>query len=258
MDGRVTTRVTGAVGEIIISNPDRKNAMSGSMWRELRECTIELQANDYARVVIVRGSDAMFVSGADISEFKPLRDDPESSTNYFLTMEDALNAIFNLTKPTIAAIEGHCIGGGVSIAVACDFRFASQDAVFQIPTARLGLTFPKESLRRLASLIGVTHAKRLLFTANVISATEAKAINLISENVDHDLRTGVDELCASIQDNAPLSIMTTKKMLNSFTGQDLELGELTKQYQTLTLSSRDFSEAINSLEEKRKPNFIGK
>lgn len=258
MIGRVTTRVTGSIGEIIISNPDRKNAMSNSMWRELRDSTTEMQANDYARVVIIRGSDSTFVAGADITEFREMRGDDEAISNYFSTVEDALLGVFNLTKPTIAAIEGHCIGGGVSIAAACDFRVSTQDAVFQIPSARLGLSYPGGSLRRIVNLIGITNAKYLIFTANAINARAAKTMNLITDVVEDDIRVGLDTISDAIIQNAPLSIAATKKILNALEECDAATDDLATQMASLTLSSRDFNEAINAFDEKRRPNFIGR
>ncbi len=258
MVGIVTTRVTGFIGEIIISNPDRKNAMSSAMWRELRNCAIDMQANDYARVVILRGADGTFVAGADLTEFKALREDTDSFTNYLSNIEDAVSAVFNLSKPTIAAVEGHCIGGGLAIAAACDFRYATTSSIFQIPSARLGLSFPEHSVRRIASLIGITNTKRLLFTAERITAQEAKEMGLVSDVIEGDIRAAFEHLCVAIQDNAPLSITASKRVLNGYISQDKDLDEISSQYAYLTVASRDFNEALTAMEEKRKPNFIGK
>ncbi len=258
MSQKVTTRVSGFIGEIVISNPERKNAMSLDMWRQLRIAADEMRANDYVRVVVVRGTNATFVAGADISEFRTMRQNGASGLEYDRITEEALVALAQIPKPTIAAIEGYCIGGGVSVLAACDFQVSDREAKFQIPSARLGISYPVGSLRRLVQLIGFANAKRLIFSAARISAAEALAIGLVSEVADNRVDERVDELARHLGENAPLAVLATKKLLETISGGYEVAAERSMELLELTLASADYAEALSAFEEQRKPNFQGR
>ncbi len=258
MSQKVTTRVSGFIGEIVISNPERKNAMSMEMWGQLRLAAEEMRANDYVRVVVVHGTNATFVAGADISEFRTMRQNGSSGMEYDRNTEDALSALVQIPKPTIAAIEGFCIGGGVSIAVACDFQVAHPDAKFQIPAARLGISYPLGSLGRLVNLIGSANTKRIIFTAARLDANEALSVGLVSEIASGDLDARVEELARQLGENAPLSILATKRLVASLGFANDALKDLAGELFELTLASADYAEALNAFDEQRKPNFQGR
>lgn len=258
MSQKVTTRVSGFIGEIVISNPERKNAMSFDMWSQLRIAADEMRANDYVRVVVVRGTHATFVAGADISEFRTMRQNGASGIEYDRITEEALVALAQIPKPTIAAIEGYCIGGGVSIVAACDFGVSDREAQFQIPAARLGISYPVGSLRRLVQLIGFANAKRLIISAARISAAEALAIGLVSEVAANRVDTRVEELARQLGENAPLAILATKRLLETISGGYEMATERSIELFELTLGSADYAEALSAFEEQRKPNFQGR
>ena len=260
MSGRVTTRVSGAVGEIVISNAEHKNAMTSEMWRQLRSAAEEMRANDYVRVVVVHGAEGTFVAGADIEEFRTMRQVGESAVEYDRITEDALAALATMPKPTVAAIEGYCIGGGVSIAVACDFQVADAGTRFQIPAARLGISYPLGSLRRLVAQVGAATAKRMIFTASMLEAPMALSLGLISQ-VSEDLTETIAELTMTLAEVAPLSIAATKALADALENPATDYAELEEEAARLgavTIASADYLEALDAFDEKRKPNFQGR
>ena len=258
MTPKVTTRVFGNIGEIIISNPERKNAMTYEMWRHLRMSVEELNANDYAKVVVVRGAGSTFVAGADISEFRTIRQTGTSGVEYDEATEAAVLALARTPKPTIAAIAGYCFGGGLAIATACDFQIADVDAKFQIPAALLGVSYPPRALERLIHMIGPSNAKRLIFTAARIDAQSALSLGLISEVAYNSVDLRVEEFARSLAENAPLSLRATKRLIEIILCKDDDLDEVGAQMSEMTLGSLDYSEALTAFEEGRKPNFQGR
>ncbi|MDA8117805.1 MAG: enoyl-CoA hydratase-related protein [Actinomycetota bacterium] len=260
MSGRVTTRVSGAVGEIVISNADHKNAMTSEMWRQLRSAAEEMRANDYVRVVVIHGAEGTFVAGADIDEFRTMRQAGDTAVEYDRITEDALVALATMPKPTVAAIEGYCIGGGVSIAVACDFQVADARAKFQIPAAKLGISYPLGSLRRLVAQVGASAAKRMIFTASMLDAGAALDAGLISQ-VSESLTDSIAELTVALTEVAPLSIAATKALADGLVNPAADYAALEEEAARLsaaTIASADYLEALDAFDDKRKPNFQGR
>ncbi|WP_329025064.1 enoyl-CoA hydratase/isomerase family protein [Streptomyces sp. NBC_00690] len=174
---RVTHSVTDGVATVVISNPAKRNAMTGSMWRELAELLGPLAGDRDVRALVLTGEGGTFCAGADIAA---LRGTGESSQSLAARAEEALAAF---PKPTLAAVRGHCVGGGCQLAAACDLRFAEEGALFGVTPARLGIVYPSSSTRRLVSLIGPSAAKYLLFSAELIDTDRALRTGLVDEVV---------------------------------------------------------------------------
>ncbi|MFE3019524.1 enoyl-CoA hydratase/isomerase family protein [Streptomyces sp. NPDC059256] len=174
---RVTHSVTDGVATVVISNPAKRNAMTGSMWRELAELLGPLAGDRDVRALVLTGEGATFCAGADIAA---LRGTGESSQSLATRAEEALAAF---PKPTLAAVRGHCVGGGCQLAAACDLRFAEEGALFGVTPARLGIVYPSSSTRRLVSLTGLSAAKYLLFSAELIDTDRALRTGLVDEVV---------------------------------------------------------------------------
>ncbi|CAG4920099.1 enoyl-CoA hydratase-related protein [Acidithrix sp. C25] len=258
MSGSVTTRVIGSIAEVLITNPERKNAISQDMWGQLDDSIRLVDSNDYVKVVIVHGGDGNFVAGADISEFKDLRQSGQSSHTYDENTEKALLRLRRTSKVTIALIEGYCIGGGVSIAVACDFRIGAANSIYQVPPARLGISYPLGSLSRLVELVGPTNAKWMIFTAARLSAVEAESIGLIRSVASEAIWEYVDDLARQISENAPLSIMATKRVIEALSNGGDSVADVANEMSEKTLSSRDYLEALEAFSQKRQPKFEGR
>src|SRR5215216_2869390 len=151
---KMLARKDGGVGYVIFNNPERHNAVSLDMW-DATSRILEGFANDEeVRVVVLTGAGGKaFVSGADISKFESERATLEATKHYNVTVEKAYSAIEDFPKPTIAMIEGYCIGGGLGLAVCCDLRICSENSRFAVPAAKLGLGYSFAGLRRLINLV---------------------------------------------------------------------------------------------------------
>ncbi|MGX1566454.1 enoyl-CoA hydratase/isomerase family protein, partial [Streptomyces sp. NPDC055509] len=156
MEPQLLYSVTDSVATVVIRHPEKRNAMTAAMWRSLPPL-LEASAGDPAvRALVLTGEGGTFCAGADIST---LRGSPEEAQGLAVRAEEALAAF---PKPTLAAVRGHCVGGGAQLAAACDLRFAEEGALFGVTPAKLGIVYPASSTRRLVSLVGPATAKYLL------------------------------------------------------------------------------------------------
>jgi enoyl-CoA hydratase/carnithine racemase len=172
------TRRSGPVATVTISNPAKRNAMTPAMWRELPALLDRLAADPAVRVLVLTGADGTFCSGADISGLTAAAGGPEAARRAASAAEEALAAF---PKPALAAVRGHCVGGGCQLAAACDLRFASADARFAVTPARLGIVYPAGATRRLARLVGPGSAAYLLFSGESFDAERALRAGLVDE-----------------------------------------------------------------------------
>src|SRR5262249_8465684 len=189
------------IGWIVFDHPERRNAISVEMWRQIPLAVAELEEDPGVRVVILRGEgETAFVAGADISEFGDRRG-AATATNYDADGARAFGAIGNLGKPVLAMIRGYCVGGGVAIALCADLRYAADDAVFAIPAAQLGVGYHASGIEMLQNLVGPSRAKEIFFTARRYSAADALAMGLVNAVIPTaDLLTRVRETALRIAD----------------------------------------------------------
>lgn len=166
------------VARLIIARPEKRNALTNDMWAALPGLVDEAVAA--ARVLIVEGEGGTFSAGADIGEFAAATSDPDWRAANQAAIRAAMTSLAEAPVPTLALIEGDCIGGGCGLALACDIRIAEPDARFGITPARLGLVYSLEDTRRLVSAVGTSQAKRILFGAGLIDAAEAARIGLVT------------------------------------------------------------------------------
>ena len=184
----------GPVATLTINRPDRLNALTYAMFSRLPALLAEAAAMDGVRVLVLRGAGRRsFSAGADISEFETARTTPEQAAAYDNAVLTAEEALATFPAPTIAAIHGHCYGGGCALAIACDLRFAASGARFAITPAKLGIVYPLRATRRLVDLVGPSRAKFILMSGIDIDAARAAAIGLVDE-VHDDLDGAVAEL----------------------------------------------------------------
>src|SRR5260370_8375335 len=152
---RMIGKKDGPIGWMQFNNPARHNAVSVDMWKSVPEIMTEFENDDQIRVVVVSGAGGKaFISGADISEFAEKRSSRENILEYNRIAGRANAAIIAFPKPTIAMIQGYCVGGGLGLALCCDLPLAAEDAPFSVPAAKLGLGYPFGRLKRLLAVVG--------------------------------------------------------------------------------------------------------
>ncbi|GAA2424586.1 enoyl-CoA hydratase/isomerase family protein [Streptomyces macrosporus] len=171
----VLTSVAAGVATLTIRNPAKRNAMTPEMWRQVPATLERLAADPAVRALVLTGEGDTFCAGVDIGA---LRDDDADSRGLAVAAEEALAAF---PRPTLAAVRGHCVGGGCQLAVACDLRFAAEGALFGITPAKLGIVYAASATRRLVSLVGPATAKYLLFSGELIDTERALRTGLVDE-----------------------------------------------------------------------------
>jgi enoyl-CoA hydratase/carnithine racemase len=254
-DGLVRIERDGVLATIWLDRPAKRNAMTYLMWRGLRDACAELAAEDDVRVVMVRGAGGHFCAGADIGELHAPRAVGELS---FMEMNMAAEAaLASMPKPTIALIEGDCIGGGCAIAIDCDLRIATGGARFGITPARLGVVYPPASLERVVDLLGPAFTKQLLFTADLIDAGHAASAGLVNE-VHPDIAAAqdrADQLVEAMVARSALTQAATKAMVTAIQRSGGVPAEVAAAWAEEVTVSGESVEGAAAFTEKRAPNF---
>ena len=258
---RMIARKDGSIGWMQFNNPARHNAVSLDMWKAVAEIMGEFEKDHQIRVVVISGAGGKaFVSGADISEFGEKRSSPESVLEYSRISGQANAAIINFPKPTIAMIEGYCVGGGLSVALCCDLRVAAENASFAVPAARLGLGYAYDGIKRLVDIVGPSFAKEIFYTARQFDAAEAYAMGLVNRVVPTaSIESYVRDYAGRIGGNAPLTINAVKLCVNEAV-LDPDKRDLVAAQEAVDacFASADYVEGRTAFMEKRKPAFRGR
>lgn len=252
----------GPIGWLIFNRPDKRNAVGIETWQLMPEYAKDLAADDAIRVVILRGAgDKAFVAGADISQFKDRRRNMDDEEEYRRIGVRGREALAALSKPLLAMIHGYCIGGGVSIAIGCDIRIASDDARFGIPAARLGLGYHYSGMEQLMALIGPSCTKEIFFTARTDwSAQDALRMGLVNQVVPKaELEAFTREYALTIARNAPLTLRSAKASVNELLrpSEKRDLAMLERLIADC-FNSQDYQEGVRAFSEKRRPQFEGR
>ncbi len=250
---------TDGIATITFNRPDRLNAMDATMRSEFRSLQNELLSNEQIKVVVFTGAGRAFSAGGDIDFLDQEWATPEfrRETQQFTGFFDALET---LEKPVIAAINGPCTGAGLQITLSCDIRLASEEARFGFRENLIGLIPGAGGCSRLVKLIGYGKAKELIFTGEMISAKEAKAIGLINRVVPHQsLLEETEKLAKHLLTRAPLALGLVKRILWNCVNVDMATGRtLETLAQSILIKTEDHKEGVSAFREKREPKFVGK
>jgi len=259
-DDKILAVVEDSIGRFTINNAAKRNAMSKAMWARMGDVFDEWATNPDVRAVIVRGDgDKCFCAGNDISEFATLRNSKESIAEYHRITDHAYAALKNIPKPTIARIEGFCIGGGLELAMLCDLQFAASSATFGVTPAKLGLGYKLEDVSLLVENVSPKAAKELLFTGAKYSSDDAMRWGLINRVAPaEELDELVENTVRDIAQNAPLSVKAAKMIIGeAIKPPSVRDTVLCQEVVDACHDSADYQEGQRAFAEKRKPIFTG-
>ncbi len=259
MSGSISVQLERDVATVVLNRPEKLNAMTSAMYRQFGEVFDRLNSDDSVRCVVLRGAgERAFCPGSDIEEFESQRMGRDQAKAYAaLTLPPTLK-LWNCPHPTVALINGACVGGGLEMAMMCDIRICGTSSRFGIPINRLGLTVDYDELTILTQTLGRRVALEILLEGRLFDAEEALGRGLVSEMVADDLveKTAVT-VARRIADGAPLVNRWHKKFLRRLTDpqplSDAERDEAYDCYET-----EDFETGCNAFATKTKPVFKGR
>lgn len=256
----VRTHRDGGIGTVVLSNPEKYNALDHAMWQAIPRALEDLAADPQVRVVVLEGDGTKaFVSGADISQFESQRTERDARERFGEAVEAAYLAPARCAKPVIAKIRGICMGGGLGLAAACDLRICSTDARFRMPAARLGLGYGATGVQRFVSLIGVQNTYDIFFSARIFGAEDALRMGFVLQAVAPEaLDATVGEYAQAIAGNAPLTLRALKTTVNALL-PDAGARDLASANAAIRacFDSADYREGARAFMEKRPPRFQG-
>jgi enoyl-CoA hydratase/carnithine racemase len=261
--GEVTIdRPAEAVARLTISNADRRNAMDHPILDMIAEEVPKLADGIETRCLIITGAGNIFSAGYDIGDIPDEVFAQEAERLVAHPFHRAIEAVEGFPFPTLAAINGHALGGGLELAVTCDIRIAARGSKLGMPPAKLGLIYSHTGLLKFIDTVGPARTREMFLTGRNMDADRAKQIGLVSEVVDADaLPRAAVELASEIAANAPVSLRGNKEIINRLTAFPRVSEDGERELIDLRLSSfstEDFREGVRAFGEKRKPNWKGR
>ena len=255
-------RPAEAVARLTISNPERRNALDHEILDALAEVLPQLDQGIETRCVVLTGAPPLFSAGYDIAGIPDQTFERDAEALVAHPFHAAMEAIAKHPWPTVAAINGHCLGGGLELAITCDLRVCAAGAKLGMPPAKLGLIYGHTGLRKFLDVVGLARTKELFLTGRNLDAARADAIGLVNEVVaDEELESEAVALAAAIAANAPLSMRGNKQAIDLLN----DVAELTAQQEAGLVALRescfesdDFREGIRAFGEKRRPQWKGR
>ena len=248
------------IATLTFNRPDARNAMTWAMYDALVEACNRVDQDGNVRVLVIRvAGGKAFAAGTDISQFQQFKT-PQDGVAYEQHISQVLDRLEQVTKPTIAQIQGVAVGAGCAIAAACDLRVATPESTFGIPIARtLGNCVTGAAFSRLVDLIGPGHAKDILFTGRLVTTAEAQSAGLLNRVASaDDIDRVVRELAEQLAANAPLTIRATKEMTRRLMLRRRLASADARDLIEMCYGSEDFKEGVASFLGKRKPKWTGR
>jgi len=249
----------GRRANVVLDRGEKRNALTLAMWRELARTFRDLDADDDLRCIVLRGSGEQdFSAGADISEFQSVRSDRAQAREYGATVESAIAAIAECRHPTVAAIRGACVGGGLELAAVCDIRIATSSSRLGAPVSRIGVTMAPAEMVALVDLVGRATLAELLLTAEVVDAKRALSLGLVNRVVseaqfENELATLVDLIVAG----APHVHRMHKRFLRHFAARRL-LSEPERDDAFAFADTDDYRIGVEAFLARSDPEFSGR
>ena len=256
----------GHVAWLTLCRPERRNAMDISFFSELTDHFRRFDRDEAVRAVVIRAQGACFSAGLDLTEAGGLlagkgADDRDKLKRTILDLQESNNAIERCRKPVIAAVHGHCIGGGVDLLAACDIRLAASDALFAIRETKLAIIADLGTLQRLPYIIGHGWFRELALTGRDFTAAEALQMGFVTRVCEDRaaLIQAAGDLAQEIAGLAPLTVQGVKEVINYSRDNGVYAGlDYVAQKNAAELISEDLVEAVTAFMEKRPPAFQGK
>ncbi len=247
----------GEIATIIFNRPEKRNALTHEMWKEIPILVADVENDKNIKVLVLRGADeTSFAAGADISEFETLRANAEGAKIYNDATHVAERALATMTKPSIAMIQSYCIGGGLEIALACDFRFSDTNGKFGITPAKLGLVYSLTATKQLVDLVGPARAKYILLSGKILDVDHALQIGMVDE-IHHpeEIVDQTYQFAQSLCEKAQFTVRSMKEIIGLITSGQTEESERTEYLRTASFDTDDYKEGVRAFLEKRKPKF---
>ena len=255
-------RPAEAVARLTISNPERRNALDHEILDAIAEVLPQLNRGIETRCVLITGAPPLFSAGYDIAGIPEQSFERDAEALVAHPFHAAMEAIARHPWPTVAAVNGHCLGGGLELAITCDLRLCAAGAKLGMPPAKLGLIYGHTGLRKFLDAVGLPYTKELFLTGRNLDADRAERIGLVNWVVeDEEIERESIDLAAAIAENAPLSMRGNKHAIDLLEANP----ELTEQQEAglvalreSCFSSEDFREGIRAFAEKRRPQWRGR
>ena len=258
----------GFIAEVVLDRPHKRNALTLSMFHQIRDAFVELDADASVRAVVLRAEGRMFCAGLDLIAAAGLLAGPDGSPasraqhlyGVIKDLQNCVNAIARCRHPVIAAVHDQCLGGGVDIVTACDIRVCTAEARFSVLETKIAIVADVGTLQRLTPIVGKGMAREMAFTGRKIAADRALRCGLVNEVFEGEdaMLAGARAMAAEIAANSPLAVQGTKRVMDYSDQHSLEAGlEFVAQWNTSFLHSNDLGEAIAAFTQKRPGAFTG-
>ncbi|NEU31435.1 enoyl-CoA hydratase [bacterium LRH843] len=247
----------GEIATIYFNRPEKRNALTHEMWKEIPKLVEDVENDRAIKVLIIRGIDeTSFAAGADISEFQTLRADATGAKIYNDATHVAERALATMTKPSIAMVQSYCIGGGLEIALACDFRFADTNSKFGITPAKLGLVYGLTATKQLVDLVGPAQAKYVLLSGKILDIDHAQRVGLVDEvHAPEEIVEKTYEFARGLCEKAQFTVRSMKEIVGMITSGQADENDRSQYLRTVCFDTDDYKEGVQAFLEKRKPNF---
>lgn len=239
---------------VTLANDGKRNAITAEMWRQLPPLLSALGSDHAVRMLVLRGAGTDFSAGVDISEVEQVMFGKDRAGGALLT--EAEDALAEFPKPTLAAIDGYCVGGGWELAAACDIRVASTRALFGVTPARLGILYPLSGLRRLVQITGPGPARHLLLTGELVDADTAARWGMITRVIDTDnFWTEIAALTAAITSRSLLSQAASSELIDLISADDPTLQDRAAHWDSIAAHSDESRIGIDAFFVRTPPHF---
>lgn len=254
----MTCKIVDGVAEVSINRPESYNAINAEVLIETARLCKEIAENKEIKAIVMgNGNEKFFAAGADIRELVDYT--PAEADEFITLVHESINTIYNSPVPTIAAVSGLCLGGGLEITLVCDFRVAADNAVFALPEINLGVLPGGGGTQMLSKIIGPGKAKELIFFGEMINAQTALNIGLVNKVVPlADLMAEAHKMARKLTRKPPIALKMAKELINNSMETDFSSGIIAEKKSFSTLfDTHDQKEGMKAFMENRRASFTG-